>query len=45
VKGIIDSHGGEISVESREGSGTAFKISLPLQKIDMEKSSDEKKDV
>ena len=29
VKRIIESHGGEISVESIQGKGTTFKISLP----------------
>ena len=29
VKHILDRHGGQISVESKEGCGTAFKITLP----------------
>jgi signal transduction histidine kinase len=30
VKQIIDAHGGTISVESRQGKGTAFSFSLPV---------------
>lgn len=33
VHGIVRSHGGEISLESEEGSGTKFSISLPLTLI------------
>ncbi len=29
VKNIIDSHGGEMQVESREGAGTTFRLILP----------------
>jgi signal transduction histidine kinase len=29
--GIIKGHGGEIKVESEEGQGTTFTISLPIQ--------------
>jgi signal transduction histidine kinase len=29
VKNIIDSHGGKIAVESEEGRGTTFRITLP----------------
>lgn len=32
VKKIVEAHGGEISVESRVGHGTTFKISLPLDR-------------
>jgi signal transduction histidine kinase len=28
VKDVVDAHGGTISVESREGAGTAFHITL-----------------
>jgi len=28
--GIVETHGGEIRVESREGEGTTFRVSLPL---------------
>jgi len=28
--GIIESHGGRMEVESQEGMGTVFKVSLPL---------------
>jgi two-component system, NtrC family, sensor histidine kinase HydH len=31
VHKIIESHGGEIRVESREGEGTRFVVSLPVQ--------------
>ena len=31
VKDVVDSHGGEISVESEEGVGTTFRIRLPLR--------------
>jgi signal transduction histidine kinase len=30
VHQIVDSHGGDIAVESREGVGTTFRITLPL---------------
>lgn len=31
VKDVVDSHGGEISVESKVGVGTTFNIRLPIQ--------------
>jgi signal transduction histidine kinase len=31
VKGVINAHGGRISVEGEPGQGTTFHISLPLQ--------------
>ena len=31
VKGIVDAHGGEVSVDSRKGSGTAVTVRLPLR--------------
>lgn len=31
VKGIVDAHGGRITVESKEGAGTTFLIRLPIQ--------------
>jgi CheY-like chemotaxis protein len=30
-RGIIESHGGSISVESQPGQGTAFRLTLPVQ--------------
>ncbi len=30
VRGIINNHGGRISVRSRKGEGTVFKIDLPV---------------
>jgi signal transduction histidine kinase len=30
VRGIINNHGGKISVRSRQGKGTAFKIEIPV---------------
>ena len=30
VKAIVDAHGGEVSVQSRLGSGTTFEVRLPL---------------
>lgn len=32
TKNIVEDHGGEIEVESRQGSGTRFKIRLPIEK-------------
>jgi two-component system phosphate regulon sensor histidine kinase PhoR len=34
VKKIVDLHGGSITVDSRPGQGTAFKVRLPLQAVD-----------
>jgi len=31
TKRIIEAHGGNISVESRQGEGTKFRIRLPLR--------------
>jgi signal transduction histidine kinase len=33
VKAIVDGHGGEITVESAEGEGTTFRVSLPKTPI------------
>lgn len=30
-KGIVDAHGGSITIESRQGGGTTCRVSLPLQ--------------
>jgi signal transduction histidine kinase len=30
VKKVIDDHGGTISVTSKQGSGTSFKVMLPV---------------
>jgi signal transduction histidine kinase len=32
VKDIVESHGGEITVESEEGKGAVFKIVFPVKK-------------
>jgi two-component system NtrC family sensor kinase len=32
VYGIIDAHGGEITVDSKVGEGTTFKVTLPIRK-------------
>ena len=29
VHQILESHGGEVSVESKEGMGTTFRVTLP----------------
>jgi signal transduction histidine kinase len=33
VKGIIGNHGGKISVRSKVGKGTVFKIDLPMVRL------------
>jgi len=33
VKGIIQNHGGKLSVKSKVGKGTVFKIDLPVVKL------------
>jgi signal transduction histidine kinase len=33
VKGIIQNHGGKLSVKSKAGQGTVFRIDLPLEKL------------
>ena len=34
VKGIVDAHGGTVSVESALGQGTTFHITLPLTAVE-----------
>jgi signal transduction histidine kinase len=31
AKAIVDAHGGEISLASKEGEGTTFRVELPLR--------------
>jgi signal transduction histidine kinase len=33
VKGIIQNHGGKLSVKSKLGQGTVFRIDLPVVKL------------
>ncbi len=33
VYGIIDAHGGDITVDSKVGKGTVFKVTLPIKKV------------
>ena len=33
VKGIIQNHGGKLSVKSKLGRGTVFRIDLPIVKL------------
>lgn len=42
-KRIVDAHGGKIEVESRKGKGTIFKVILPLEVKQNEKSGKEEK--
>ena len=30
VKGIVELHGGQVTVETKEGAGTTFTVRLPL---------------
>jgi signal transduction histidine kinase len=31
--GIVEAHGGEIAVDSREGEGSTFVISIPIEQL------------
>lgn len=40
VKDVVDAHGGQITVESKEGVGTTFVMRVPVQPPDSARSKE-----